>query len=252
MRAIMHHWVRAGTDLLFPPRCAVCKVDLPSEYHDSLLCVGCRDRLGPTTRIGCRRCGGKVEADHSATDCCPLCEKVSLWFDMVVVLGDYHAGLQEVVVRMKRPVHHALSVAMGRFLAQQRSEELMDIRPDFIVPIPMHWTRWLGRAMNSPELLGGCLSRFLGAPMRRRLLVRRRNTLPQKDLLPKERIQNMRGAFRVRRGIDLQNARILLVDDVLTTGATCSEAAKMLKKAGAAMVAVAVVAKAQGIRQNSK
>ena len=252
MRAIMRHWIRAGTDLLFPPRCAVCKADLPPDYHDSLLCSGCQDRLGSPERAGCARCGGRVEAERAATDHCPLCEKTSLWFDAVVVLGDYHAGLQEVVVQMKRPDHRALSVAMGRFLARRRSEELADARPDCIVPIPMHWTRWLGRAMNSPDLLCDSLSRFLGVPVRRRILTRCRNTLPQKDLPPRERVRNMRGAFRVRRGANVENARVLLVDDVLTTGATCSEAAKMLKNAGAAMVAVAVVARAQGIRQDGK
>jgi predicted amidophosphoribosyltransferase len=88
----------------------------------------------------------------------------------------------------------------------------------------------------------------LNIPVRRRLLVRCRNTLPQAGLQPLQRFRNMRGAFRVRRGAGVEHARVLLVDDVLTTGATCSEAAKMLKQAGASMVAVAVVARAQGTK----
>lgn len=82
--------------------------------------------------------------------------------------------------------------------------------------------------------------------MKRGVLIRSRNTLPQAELTPQRRFQNVQGAFHVRRPAAVKNARILLVDDVLTTGATCSEAAKMLKQAGASLVAVAVVAKAQG------
>lgn len=82
--------------------------------------------------------------------------------------------------------------------------------------------------------------------MRRQILIRQRNTLPQARLPPSRRFANVRGAFRIRRPDAVRGARVLLVDDVLTTGATCSEAAKMLKQAGAASVAVAVVARAQG------
>jgi ComF family protein len=113
-----------------------------------------------------------------------------------------------------------------------------------IMPIPMFWGRRLRRGKNCPETLAECLSQSLGVPMRRGLLVRHRNTLPQNNLTPAHRFKNMRGAFRVRRPTIVAGARVLLVDDVLTTGATCSEAAKTLKQAGAETVAVAVVARA--------
>jgi ComF family protein len=215
-----------------------------------MLCSECIARLGPETWVGCRRCGGELPTEKLISDRCPRCEKSQLWFDTVIVLGNYHAGLKDVVVRMKRPAHETLAVATGRLLAHRRQRELADLDVDFVVPIPMHWTRWLARGVNSPELVGSCLSRQLRVPMRRRVLARRRNTAPQKDLQPAERFRNLEGAFRVRRGVNLRDARVLLVDDILTTGATCSEAAKMLRQAGAAMVAVAVVARAQGARRH--
>ena len=107
----------------------------------------------------------------------------------------------------------------------------------------MFWTRRLRRGKNNPEILASCLAKHLGISMRRNALVRCRNTPPQAGLPPSQRFLNMRGAFRVRRPEFVKNPRVLLVDDVLTTGATCSEAAKVLKKAGAALVAVAVVAR---------
>ena len=112
--------------------------------------------------------------------------------------------------------------------------------------MPMHWTRRLQRGINSPEILAGCLARHLGIPLRRRLLVRCRRTFLQTEMSPPQRFRNVRAAFRVHKSPCLQGARVLLVDDILTTGATCSEAAKTLKKAGAAAVVVAVLARAQG------
>jgi predicted amidophosphoribosyltransferase len=105
----------------------------------------------------------------------------------------------------------------------------------------------LRSGVNSPELLAECLGKKLGIPVVRTLR-RRRYTRPQKDVLPHERFRNVRGAFGLRlwHGKRLKDARVLLVDDILTTGATCSEAAKLLKQAGAAVVAVAVVARADG------
>jgi ComF family protein len=167
-------------------------------------------------------------------------------FDTVVTLGGYHSGLRDVIFRMKLPQHESLAQVMGRLFAQKRFVELAELRVDMIVPIPMYWTRRLRRGTNSPELLARCLGQKLGITVRRRLLVRSKKTLPQSGLSPKQRFRNVRGAFRVRTPHLLQDARVLLVDDVLTTGATGSEVVRILKKAGASMVAVAVIARAQG------
>jgi ComF family protein len=162
-------------------------------------------------------------------------------------LGAYAEGLRQAVVRMKRRSGELLSRAVGQWLAERRGDELAQFRADLIVPVPMHWRRRLTRGANSPEILAQCLGRRLKVPVAR-LLVRRRHTRPQKDLLPRERFQNVRGAFRLRRFARSlpEGSHVLLVDDILTTGATCSEAAGVLKRAGAAAVAVAVVARAQG------
>jgi predicted amidophosphoribosyltransferase len=109
----------------------------------------------------------------------------------------------------------------------------------------MFWTRRLRRGTNSPEALAQTLGRQLGVPVRG-LLRRRRNTLPQAPLPPRERFRNVRGAFALRKSGALDGIRILVVDDILTTGATCSEAAGVLKAAGAAWVGVVVVARAHG------
>ena len=187
-----------------------------------LLCAACLARLAPPVWHGCRRCGHQLpETVRIDSDHCPFCPKTPLRFDAVIPLGSYHAGLREAVLRMKRPAHDALSAAIGRLLAARRREELAAISADVIVPIPMFWRRRLRRGKNCPELLGNCLAKSLGVPTRRGVLVRLRNTVPQAGLPPSRRFENVRGAFCVRRPEAVRDARVLLVDDVLTTGATC-------------------------------
>ncbi|MGO8691173.1 MAG: ComF family protein [Thermoguttaceae bacterium] len=242
---------RQGIDLLCPPRCLHCEAELPPEYGEMLLCTACCEALGPANWPGCPRCGALEDADWAMSAAgCPACHNLRLRFQTVIPLGPYDGALRDAVLKTKRSYHEQMSLALGQLLLRRRERELNDFHPDLVVPIPMHWTRRFRRGINSPELLAGCLGRRLRVPVADWLLVRTRNTLPQKDLTPQDRFRNVRGAFRVRRGQRrrLQGSRVLLVDDILTTGATCSEAAAVLRRAGASAVAAAVLARAQGRR----
>jgi ComF family protein len=136
---------------------------------------------------------------------------------------------------------------MGELLANARVEQIATLAPDCVLPIPMHWTRRMWRGANSPETIAEQLGRRLGVPVASHLLARRRRTAPQASLSPRRRAANVRGAFHVRQHADLPGARLLLVDDIMTTGATVNEAAKTLCRAGAAVVAIAVLARAEGL-----
>ena len=236
----------AGLNLLFPPRCLSCQADLPPSQEGLLVCADCRLLLVPELWPCCARCGAVGGTEGEPSGACRLCRGTPLKFDTVVTLGSYDPHLRKVVLRMKRPSGESLAAAMGRLLAVCRGRQLAELGGGLIVPVPMYWTRRLGRGTNSPEIVANCLGRCLGVPVGRRILSRCRNTLPQAGLRPSERFRNVHGAFRVRAGYHLRGLRVLLVDDILTTGATCSEAAKVLKGAGATLVAAVVVARAQG------
>jgi ComF family protein len=239
---------RTGLGLLFPPRCACCDAELPPAQGPLLVCADCCQLLGPEVWIGCPRCGASGSTGSEAAGACRFCQDFRLHFETVIPLGTYDGALRDVVLRMKRLSHESLSAALGRLLAQRRGGDLARLRPDVVLPIPMHWWRRLRRGTNSPEIVARCLAQHLNVRMAGHALVRRRNTLPQKDLLPRERFRNVRGAFCLRRSHRAlwKDSHVVLVDDILTTGATCSEAARVLKQAGAASVTVAVLAKAQG------
>ena len=133
-----------------------------------------------------------------------------------------------------------VSLAMGRLIWQRYREQLSGFRPDVVVPVPMYWLRRWSHGTNSAAVLAEVLADNLRVPLAPGLLRRLRHTPPQFSLPPSQRRANVRRAFAVRTGYHLERANVLLVDDILTTGSTCSEAARALKRAGAARVMVAV------------
>lgn len=237
--------------MVFPPRCAFCEAELGDGADGFRLCEECRCRLAPERSPYCPRCGAsgcfpEGPSPDGAKLRCELCDGLSLKFVTAIPLGGYQGDLRTAVLRMKRPSGDPLSAAMGHLLGRQRRRELLRFRPDLVVPIPMFWTRRIRRGTNSPELLAESVASLLRLSPCVGVLARRRNTLPQADLPPRERFRNVRGAFRLKPGYNFSGLRVLLVDDILTTGATCSEAARTLGGAGASAVAAAVVARAQG------
>jgi predicted amidophosphoribosyltransferase len=147
---------------------------------------------------------------------------------------------------MKQAEGDPLSLAVGQLLWRQCSERLTAAGPHVVVPIPLHWRRRLAHRTNSAALLAEVLADRLRLPLAAGLLRRRRHTIRQFDLTPPQRCENVRNVFSIRGGYHLRKARVLVVDDILTTGATASEAARALRKAGAEHVTVVVVARAFG------
>lgn len=234
-------------DVFYPPRCVACDADLLEVDGDVHLCGLCRVTLVGLPIARCERCAAASEAP-STEDGCMRCRSVKPRFDAAFALGDYHGLLRELVLRTKRPHELPLTSTLGKLLAERVGTNVAAWRPEVVVPIPMHWQRRLVRGANGPDALAHVLASRLRVPAETRALVRRRNTSPHSRLPPSRRFANIRGAFAVRSGYDLRGARVLLVDDVLTTGATASEAARQLKRAGVVAVAAAVLARAPGDR----
>jgi ComF family protein len=149
-------------------------------------------------------------------------------------------------LEIKRLGNEPLALALGEMLAEAFFQQLVEDIPDVVVPVPAHWSRRWHRGGNVPDLLAEAVARRVRRPMAAELLRCRRKTRKQGTLLPTERTSNVRGAFAVSRSYDLQKAHVLVVDDVMTTGATASEIARTLLRAGAANVAFAAVARGIG------
>jgi ComF family protein len=241
--AAAQRMARSTVDLVYPPQCACCGGAI-DEQALGALCDKCVETLTPTGLPQCPRCGSMLSQAEQAGEDCARCRAERFQFDRVLAPARYEGLVRDVVLRMKRLYEEPLMVAMGRLLSMRFAEELRGLRLDVVVPIPMHWTRRLVRGTNSPELMGECVARSLGAYFGRRAIRRRRRTRKLADLPRQERKRTLRDAFAVAWGCDFAGARVLLVDDVLTTGTTCDTAARVLKNAGASQVSVLVAARA--------
>ena len=196
----------------------------------------------------CPGCGATVPQPLAAGKTCGHCGGGKTRYDLAVSLGPYEGLLREQLLRAKKPTGEQVAVALAHRLLQHHSEQLQAADIDVVCPVPMHWRRRLRRMTNSPSTMASVIAQQLGVPLASGLLVRRRYTLPQFQLSPTDRLSNVRSAFRVAAGHRLQSAHVLLVDDILTTGATVTQCSRALRHGGAARVTVAAVARSYSDR----
>ncbi|MDT8410747.1 MAG: ComF family protein [Wenzhouxiangellaceae bacterium] len=219
---------------LWPPVCLVCGQGSDTQQD---CCSGCHADL-PFSRAACRRCALVLPAEVEA---CGQCGRKPPAFDGAWAGFAYDPPIAGLVQQFK----FGHDLAAGRVLAWLLAERLSGqaARPDLIVPVPLNWRRQWQRGFNQAALLCRDLSAGYGRLPWLDALVRTRQTLAQSALPASQRAGNVRGAFAVRY-LPPGARHVALVDDVMTTGATLRECARVLKKAGVGRVDVWVVARA--------
>ncbi|MDZ4657571.1 MAG: ComF family protein [Bythopirellula sp.] len=230
-------------DLLFTQECLACLTELPADHVGVPICDACLAEIPPVDWPVCRRCAAKVPEYPGYVATCPRCDENRLRFDATYSLGHYEGLLRDLVLRMKTDRREQLAQVFARLICERYGESLRQLEADAIMPIPMTPWHRLRRKTNPQEVIAAGVGRELGIPVFRRLLKRSHNLHPQRGLSSAGRLRNVRGGYHVRGGYQMQSPHVLLVDDVLTTGATCSEVARILKRSGAARVTVLVVAR---------
>jgi ComF family protein len=174
---------------------------------------------------------------------CGLCRRGLSGFDAAYSFGAYEGTLRKLIQLFKYGKVSSLAKPLGRMLADALPRERVY---DLIVPMPMHWRRRWSRGFNQAELLARVIAGRLNLSVSG-AVHRLKATPPQAGLTAAQRRANMSGAFAIRRPDLVRGKRILLVDDVLTTGATAGACARVLKRAGAAKVEVLTVARADRV-----
>jgi ComF family protein len=236
---------RAVDALVFPWSCAVCGV----ERSDGAFCPSCRiallERSAKAAASACPRCAMPAGPYADMRGGCGDCRGRSLGFEAAVAIGPYEGALRNLCLRLKHERDAWLALWLCDLWIEARGEaiERLALPPDaWVVPVPLHWWRHWERGYNQAEALARGLAQRLGRSVRRPLR-RVANTEKLAELSVTERARALRKVFRARKSRALQGRTILLVDDVLTTGATCGAAARALRKAGAKRVIVAVIAR---------
>lgn len=222
--------------LVVPARCVLCAAD---GLVDRDLCGDCSAAL-PRVDHCCARCAIELVADQAL---CGRCLRRPPFFDRALTALHYRYPAAELIQRFK----FQQGLSAGRLLAQLLSDRLRsrDLpQPDWVMPVPLSRQRLRQRGFNQALEIARVIAADQNWPLATHALQRVRDTPAQSGLTAVARRRNVRGAFALRAGFSVENARLLLVDDVLTTGATLSEIAKLLKRAGAAEVMVAALARA--------
>ena len=233
--------LRGIASLLYPPSCTICSASVDvGEY----LCAECEAKVVRIVPPFCAKCSEPFDGAITTTFACANCAHRNLYFEAAVSAYRARGIVRHVILNFKygRQIH--LRHLVARWLvAAMDDERLRERRFDVIVPVPLHPARQRERGFNQAALLAEWLSDHLAAPMRP-VLQRTHYTTTQTAFDRSERMQNLRGAFRLRKTADVRDSRVLLIDDVLTTGSTLSECARVLKKAGARSVHAATAARA--------
>ena len=229
-------------DIACPGVCLSCGALLEGPW-ELPLCGPCTVEANFAGDMMCPRCGAGVTRDPEEMRMCPKCHDLNLNFERAVSLAPYEGPMGQVVRALKFRGRRALAGPLGRMLAAILRRQDFTQHLDVIVPVPIHWRRRFKRGFNQSELIAQSLGRALGLPVEGRNLRRIRHTKPQTRLSRRERLSNLKGAFRVRRPGAFKDRNVLLVDDVMTTGGTITECSREIRKAGAKQIYAAFAAR---------
>lgn len=219
-------------DLFFPPRCAVCGEVLALEEREGFLCSHCAADIPYVPQGICPHCGG----ENDRAGFCDSCVK-QYAFESVCAAFPYEK-IRKAIHLFKydgdKTIGHGLGELMVEYLLKYH-EELLG-KTDVMVSVPLYPKKEKSRGFNQAEILCERISGKTGLIFQKKVLERKRETIAQSELNPEERKRNLKDAFGVTA--DVMGKRVLLVDDIFTTGTTCNECAKELYRAGAAEVMV--------------
>lgn len=224
----------ALSDALFPDACVACGKVLSDRRY---FCAPC-DRL--TETIPAAHCTGCGEPGVFPHRLCARCTKAPLRLSRAYAPFAHEGSMARAIHRFKYEDHPELARPLGQLLVESAHEFLASV-PGVICPIPLHKKRYLSRKYDQATLLAVSVSNWLGRECRDELLTRTRATQRQVGLDDVQRRQNVRGAFASKPAFGLS---VLLIDDVMTTGATADDAARALLEAGAAQVNLLTLARA--------
>jgi len=232
-------WLKDILNFLFPENCKICQ--RPLNKNEVLVCSKCFDTL-PFIKIHCLKCGNPLDEtlkDYLKNDnisYCSYCEKRILYFDKAVACFFYKSPVSDWINEVKFGKNFSLGYKLGILLKIVLKKKIPKV--DLTIPLPLSSKRLRERGFNQSFLITWG---FLGKKPSGKILKRIVHTKPQTELSQKERWKNVKNAFLASKTV--KDKSILVIDDVMTTGATLNEAAKALKKEGARKVYVITLAR---------
>jgi ComF family protein len=225
---------------LLPPQCHCCEKIL--EEGQQGICSDCLSEIHWIEPPFCLVCGTPFVSKEVVSHTCGVCLSKRKYFTMARALGSYDGSLQEAIHRWKYGGKTSFNPFFGKWMTEGLYRYWNPNLFDLLIPVPLHSHRLRERGFNQAVLLVRELSLRTGIPYRKKVLQKRKPTLPQVSLSGAEREKGVRGSFHVVGREELEGKSVLLVDDVYTTGATVNECSKVLLAGGAKRVDVLTLA----------
>lgn len=232
---------KACLNLVFPMRCPIC--DKPAPYPE-LVCPACREKPVIVEEPRCLKCGRHIGDERE--EYCKGCRMAMHGFEQGRGLYLYSSAAVSIY-RFKYAGRREYACFYAQQIVEKLGGTIRKWRPDALVPVPIHISRKRERGYNQAEVLAKEIGRKTGIPVEANLLRRVKRTLPQKLLDDAERQNNLKRAFKIK-GNDVKLERVIIVDDIYTTGSTMDACALELKKAGVEKVYFITVAIGRELR----
>lgn len=223
--------IRAITDVvlavLYPSKCPFCGKLTGKKAVTA--CGGCRKKLPFITGPRCFQCGKPVDTEEK--EYCMDCARKKHGFTQGISLWSYDKSVKQAVYRFKYKNQRAYAGYFARELVRQYGTQIRWWNAQAIIPVPIHRKRYGQRGYNQAELLARAISQYMQVPVQNNLIVRIKNTKPQKELNEKERQKNLKSAFKINEnGVKLK--KVIIVDDIYTTGSTVDVMTELLLSIG--------------------
>lgn len=248
---------RQALQLLFPRNCPNCRAETPlnnvsdpfaSIWDDDGWCRDCRIQIDPQNSDRCDACAAILAQPSPYSRGCASCHGQDFPFQLAVSVHNYEGLLQHLLITAKNTGDETLMAQLGRLLGQQIKQHPQTAEADIMVPIPTHWKRrFLSKGFHAASLIAQNVEKITGIRQSQRILGAVKPTLKQGTLSRTARLKNVRDAFVCKQPHRIAGRTVMLVDDVMTSGATMIEATRVLKRAGAKKVIVAVIARATSV-----
>lgn len=227
MKTVLKKIISNVYDSVYPPRCPVCDAVLyKKETIDRpKLCKGCVGKIIYINQPSCMKCGKQLEDE---TEYCHDCLKYTHLYERGVAAFSYSKDIKRSLYSFKYENRREYVEFYADTIVDKYGHVISSWKPDVMVPVPLHPSKYRKRGYNQAEILANAISARTGIPVDTNILKRKRNTRAQKELDDKDRISNIKGAFILGQN-GVKYRKILLVDDIYTTGTTIDECSRVLR-----------------------
>ena len=233
--------IQTAIRMLYPPQCIMCREQLQSE---NALCGSCWRDMPYNTDCACVRCGASLigVTETAGADCDDCIKNPPPWAEGRAVFR-YQGLARKMILELKHGDRPELAAPAAAWMVQTAADVLTE--KSLIIPIPVHWQRFLQRKYNQAEVLAKHVATHSGAELKTDILRRPRKMVPLKEVNRSERFSILENAFEINadKVQEMKEQNIVLIDDVMTSGATLSAAVKSLQRAGAGAISVLVLAR---------